>query len=94
MLHGIYGSVSLSASLVGRNTKETGTLSARPLKHVIQKASVQRLLPHIGHSRGLEGTNSCALVSFPEFLCFLDITANLLVWSDGLMIGTRLIFLA
>ena len=55
MLHGIYGGVSLSAGVVGRNIKGTGTPSAHPLKRVSQEARVQRLLPHIGHSHGLEG---------------------------------------
>ena len=35
LLHGMYGSVSLSAGLVGKNTKATGTLSAHSLKQVI-----------------------------------------------------------
>ena len=79
--------------LARQEHKGSGTLSAHPLKHVIQKNRVQRLLPHLGHSHAVEGINSCAKILFPEFLCFLDTTANQLVWNDGLVIGTELSFL-
>ena len=38
MLHGIYGSVSLSAGVVGRNTKGNwNTERTRPLKRVLEE---------------------------------------------------------
>ena len=49
MLHGIYGSVSLSAGVVGRNTKGTGTPSARPLKRAIEeKLAFRDFCPILG----------------------------------------------